>query len=1135
MLKITFSNRTEQLQSALLERLRESPTSPFTSEEIVVASAAMRRHLELAITDRFGICANVQFSFLARWLWQQIAAVLPDQGDGQTDSAVLAWRIHAALSDASFIANFPRLDNYLATADAVMRFDLSTRIAGLFEQYGTYRPDWITHWSSGRLASIGSASGSASGSESGSDSVDSAQAADQRWQAALWQRVTLTDKGSGNRPMSAALLADLRAALQTVPLARRDNPIHLFGIPTIAPTHLAALRELASHRDINLYLFNPCQEYWFDVVDRARLSYLSLQGDTQHHEVGNQLLAAWGRQTQAQLDLLFETDATASVDDEAFVNNADDSLLAHLQNAVLQLTELRPGSIALDAEDRSIECHVCHSFTRELEVLQDQLLTLFAGSHPPVPSDIVILTPDLEQAAPLIDAVFGSVAKHRRIPYTITGRAATATNPVALALLELLTLAASRVTASAVLTLLHQPLIGARFHVTVNDLDLIRDWIDESGIRWGLDASHRAQCGLPADGACTFDDGMQRLFLGYALPARVDTPFAGLIPATSIEGSDPITLGRFWECMQLLSQLRQDLQTPRAAQEWHAFLTAVVDRFLIADRDHVEQFRQVQDALRELHEQLRRAEIDSLLASDVVQTALGALLDQSARGGVPTGSVTFSSMASLRGLPFPVICMIGMNDGAFPSTVRALEFDLMATAPRRGDRQRSADERNLFLDLILSARRQLYLSYCGRGIRDNAPLPPSVLVDDLLDYVVAAIATDANDNVALRTARARLVVDHPLQPFSQDYFTDPAHAGRDTRLVSSNDEYCAALQQALRMPPASGEALMESGTRADDDDVDPDADDDLVQDPMPAFFTSPLPAPAPRWHNVTLEQLKTCMDNPSRYLLTERLGLRLREEDETLRDEETFVPDAKETHNLARRLLPLFDRGLSLEQIRTVAVAGNDVAPGPIGAHALDRLLGELHSFVASRSALQTCLCLPAHRAAIPIDLDGQNWMLDGVFNDLRSTGLVRARFGNTRATDYLQAWIDHLLLNAALPDGVDGVTVGIFRDGQFRYRPCPEAADIFLQQIMRLYRDGLCRPLHFFPKSAWAYIRENRNLQAARKVWISSKNRPFGEDRDAAYRLALRGIADPLDAAFVHCAELILAPMRAYLEDERL
>ncbi|HSQ80208.1 MAG TPA: exodeoxyribonuclease V subunit gamma [Casimicrobiaceae bacterium] len=72
MLHIRFSNRFEHLQDALLDAMATPPASPFVGEEIIVPSAAMRRRVELAAADRFGICSNVRFSFLAQWLWRQI-------------------------------------------------------------------------------------------------------------------------------------------------------------------------------------------------------------------------------------------------------------------------------------------------------------------------------------------------------------------------------------------------------------------------------------------------------------------------------------------------------------------------------------------------------------------------------------------------------------------------------------------------------------------------------------------------------------------------------------------------------------------------------------------------------------------------------------------------------------------------------------------------------------------------------------------------------------------------------------------------------------------------------------------------------------------------------------------------------
>ena len=1116
MLHITFSNHVEFLLAALTTRLQQqahSVRSPFVADEIIVPSAAIQRTVELAITDTVGICANVRFSYLARWLWRQIGPTQPDEPASPFEPAIMAWRIFVLFDDEQLVTRHARLRFYLQQADPVMRFDLAVRTAALFEQYLTYRSDWIERWSRGEQYPLASAS--------------QAENADQQWQAAVWQRLS-NDLGGPQQYLSPSVLSQFKSALnhQPIPAAAALPTVHLFCLPTIAPAHLAALRELGTHFDIALYLRNPCQEYWFDIVAPRRLSYLASKGKSQHHEVGNRLLAAWGRQTQAQIDLIFETDLAVTEDDSKFIPNPASNLLAQLQNAILDLRELEPGSIVLAETDRSLEIHSCHSLTRELEVLQDQLLAVFAGVDPPAPSDILVMLPNLDESAALIDAVFGSAVAARRLPYAITGRPAFRNNVAAQALLDLLTLATSRVTASDVLALLQQSIVARRFGFGASQLDLLQTWLEQAGIRWGLDAAHRGRVGLPAQAAHTFDDGMERLFLGYALPSAsaISVPFDQRIPAIDVEGSDAVVLGNFWHCISKIDALHHALLHARTALDWHAFLQGVMEDFLAPDDEQTDQYDELKNCLFALHDQFRRADLHTELPHEVVRTALGALLEDPLPGGVPTGCVTFASMSSLRNLPYKIICVLGLNDGVFPTPGRALEFDLMAVAPRRGDRQRGADDRNLLLDALLSARQRLILSYTGRGVRDNAVMPPSVLLADLLDYLVPAIATDATDAACLVAARRRLLIEHPLQPFSASYFSVTG----DTRISSSNIEYCDALQQAVAADtPATTSTQVDDATD-DDDETEVDNSQDAAR-----FFGVPLSPPGPEWRQVSLEKLKQFFVNPCQYLLQERLGIRLLRDADMLEDDEPFMPDRNALHALEKRLLPLFLAGAPIEDIAALAAAGIELPGGTIGQQTLITVIGAMQQFASTLARATQLPCLPAQQTDLYIDLDGETWQLDTTILDRRAGGLVRSRYGVTRPADYVAGWIDHLALNATLPVGTVGETMWLSSDGSYRLHPTEDARR-YLAELLALYRYGLSQPLHFFPKTAWTYYTRSGSLAAARNTWQQTARRPFAEQAHPAYRLALRGIADPLDAEFQQTARTVFAPLHACLEDAR-
>lgn len=1119
MLRLRFANRFDTLADLLVGQIGHGG-SVLAADPVIVPSAAVQRWLTLAVARRHGVCANVGFSYLAHWLWQQMRQVLPAvPATSPLEPALMAWRLYAAFGDAEAVAAHPRLAAYLGQADAVMRHELAQRIAGLFDQYRTYRPQWLQAWTARQPLPL--------------DAAQAAAAQDAAWQAALWCRLTdaLPELQRDAAPaFEQALQQRGRALVEGGVLPPRA---HVFCLPTMPPAHLALLQALGQVMDLELYALNPCREYWFDVVDRRRLSALAARGDTGHSELGQPLLAAWGRQAQSQLGLLVDACGDGIVDDDHYQPHPGSTLLARLHNAILDLADPPPGSVQLADDDRSIEVHLCHSRTRELEVLQDRLLGLLAGPDAPPPEQIVVVTPDLEATAPLIEAVFGTAPRERFIPFTISGRARSRVNGIARALLQLLALAGSRCAATEVSGLLQQPCVARRFGLDDEALDRVHGWLQDAGVHWALDADHRASLGLPAQARHSFADGLERLHLGYALPEGIAEPFGSQLPAGPVEGSAALVLGALGSFVQRLQALRRRLLAGTPAPDWPALLGEALEGFIAAAADELEDWREVQAAVQRLALQFSHSGLDERLPLDVVRAALAQLLDDPARGGVPTGAVTFSSMSSLRHIPYRVVCVIGLDDGAFPTANRPPEFDLMALHPRPGDRQRRSDERNLFLDLVLAAQDQLHLSCVGRSVRDNAVMPPSVLISELLEALAPWLADPPQDAAALARAHARLVVEHPLQAFAERSFR------RDSPLPlrSFHREYCEALQRraaaAAAMPPPPAPSGGPAPEPADADSAADDASDDTTADDagdsLAPFFGTPLPAPGDEWREISLPRLIEFFRQPCRFLLRRRLGLELRSAREELADDEAFVPDVPSRSALAERLLPVLLQRPDLDAARRLALAGTDWPTGAFGREWLERELQDLAGFAAGVSRLTGSPVLPPQAITLTLDVNGQPWRLQAGFADLRAGGLVRHRYDDARPADHLSAWLQHLLLCAGTPAGVAPVTTWLARDGAFRFGPVAAPAPV-LQALLALVDQGLRRPLYFFPKSAWAYVMNDDSVSLARQAWRGGFDARFAEGRDPACRLALRGLPDPLAEGFdefARIAHAVLDPLR--------
>ncbi|MFI4889367.1 MAG: exodeoxyribonuclease V subunit gamma [Steroidobacterales bacterium] len=1138
-LRLHFSNRFETLARLLIGNLGQEARGArdargaagvFQPAQVIVPSQAVARSLTLAIADHDGICANVSFDYLARWLWRQISRLVPGVGESSPfEPQILAWHIYRALGDQDFVTAHPRLHGYLARADELMRYELACRLAVLIRDYSTYREDWLEAWADERRVDpLATAAQVSSGEHA---------RADELWQSALYRRIVAGLHVETRHPGSAFIEALAGLGKGAAISAVMPASVHVFALPTMPPQHVRLLAHLGASIDLHLYVLNPCQEYWFEVVDRRRLKRLAAQRRDQYHEEGNRLLAGWGRQTQSHVGLLIDQDGAAVSDETLFEREQGATLLAQLQNSILDLCELGRGSVTLAPDDRSLEVHDCHSLTRELEVLQDYLLELFAGDAsgaPPLrPCDVLVVTPDLEAAAPLIEAVFGTAPQPRAIPFQLTGRSRSTVNAPARTLLALLSLAASRFEATAVFDLLEQPIVARRFGLDDEDLQQIRDWVRASGMRWALDDRQRTQFDVPAQAHHTLADGMERLFLGYALPGQAgDALFGQLLPAGNATGSDALALGAFWSYFDALRRLHAAVSAPQRIEAWAQCLSEAIASFMSAASDELEDLYDLQVIIGQLADDMRRGGMSGEVTLAVIQAALAQMLGESAHGGVPSGCVTFTSMASLRSLPFGVVCVIGLNDGAFPTSARPPEFDLMALQVRRGDRQRAEDERNLFLDLVLAARRRLYLSYTGHSVRDNAPLPPSVLVSELLDTVIPAIAGPGGVPASPAEARRRLVVRHPLQAFAAECFA----ANGERRLRSFNREMGEALRASMRVAAAAPIA----GTPdlvADDNALASD-EESVAAEWQPPFFTAPLALPQPASREVSLRDLAEFYRNPSRYLLRRRMGIQLPYEPDELPDQEPFALDARGRRLLAARLLPRLIREPGDARAAELIAAGTEMPTGNLGVFERERELSSLRQFAALVRRHTSGECLAPYQVALDIGVGAEGWRLSAEFPDLRAAGLVRFNYSEPRhphalcATDALDAWLAHLVLCAAPPATVTPRTTAIARNGVWVFR-APQEPTTILAQLLAIYAQGLTQPVHFFPKSAWAYALGGERLVKATGEWRVTTHHPYGEAGDVAYQLAFRGRPEPLDEEFCRLARAVFEPLIGHCDKE--
>src|SRR2546421_8658610 len=372
---VHYGNHLEVLADQLAELFQQPYGAPFLPEIVIVQSNGMTRWLSLELAQRLGICAQIHFSFAASFVWDlgcRLLSNMPATSPFAPD--VLTWRIMALLEGLEESPQFAPLHAYCEDGDDFTRFALASRIADVFDQYLVYRPDWIRQWERGE---------------------------DEHWQAELWRRL-VTSNALHRVRLHEQLLIALQAE-RVVPVGVPAR-VSLIGIPTMPPLYLEVFARLAACIDVHCFILNPSRLAGRGMsAERERAQRVPMSdAEARSGITGNRLLASMGKLGQDFIDLMSVHQPQVT---EQFVEPGNDTLLHCLQSDILNGQNRGTAgcpATPVQADDCSVQAHVCHSRLREVEVLYDQLVRLFEMSPALQPAGVLVMTPDIDAYAPLI-------------------------------------------------------------------------------------------------------------------------------------------------------------------------------------------------------------------------------------------------------------------------------------------------------------------------------------------------------------------------------------------------------------------------------------------------------------------------------------------------------------------------------------------------------------------------------------------------------------------------------------------------------------------------------------------------------------------------------------------------------------
>ena len=721
MLNIYKSNKIEVITELLAKELIISP--PFLTEKLDVAvpNYFLGKWLWDQITISNQISALYEFKTISSYTEALLAKIFPaiDMGVWNFDS--IKWGIIDSFEELnSYKESLPLsnwINKYLNNKKIIDGdiHNLTKKIANNFIEYLIFRPEMIANWHRYELSSR---------------NLFNNLNSNEYWQPILYK---LLEKKMTEKP-SCLFMMDIINNIKKIHNEENLIPkqIYIISDNNLSRLHVRFYSKLAEFTKVNLYLLSAGDNLWNRINSfEGEVDFSSIESkfNLNNSNIEN-IFGKFGANYQklieesSNIENIKINNNSIYIDPTfSFTSEKDIPLINQIQKRLIDNSQ---NDFMINEKDESIIFREHFNQLSQLEYVRNKVIEILETCDDIKYSDIAIVSPQTSLIKPYLRYIFNNeLINGQKLPYLFLEENYEDSSNVYNFLLDIIELANKKITLEKIEYFLSKKVNQNIFDFDIDEKNEIILILNEVGFHWGLDTNERL-----GEEKNTLEWCINRITLGLVYDKEFSLNNSNLKSFTPKNSS--LDLNKW---VRILVQLKQYINLLRGSfnySDWVKKIKFILNKI----RKFNENFNlDIYEINRILDNYLISSTSDQVIVLNVFREILITCINKlNYRNQSYINKILVSDIEKVRLIPRKIIFLINMNSLYYPRLSSNENINLLTRKYLLGDPSSFDREKYFFLELLISCRKQLIVSWVNND-KDNQILDISFPIKELINYL----------------------------------------------------------------------------------------------------------------------------------------------------------------------------------------------------------------------------------------------------------------------------------------------------------------------------------------------------------------------------------------------------------------